>query len=382
MKKKLLVIGAFPPPDVKIYGGVVTTCRTLLNSSFFDHYKLLLIDSTQISNPPPSLFFRTLLAFRRLIRFLTSLFMEKPDAVLLFTSIGASVLEKGAMAWIARLTRVPVLLFPRGAGLIQTVQESRLQSLWMSTAMRGATHFLCQGPVWQRFAIGILGFSEERAPVIENWTATEELLMIGHSRKFDQVIRMPRLLFIGWLIKEKGIFELLEACQTLSRKYNFRLIIAGKGHAEEDCRAFVRSHGLENIIEFTGWVDGEAKEILLTDSDILVLPSWEEGFPNAIIEAMAAKLAVVVTAVGNIPDLIFSYQQAILVSPKSADDLKDAIERILLDQQLLEGIAERGHVFARKNFSVEQGVAKLTAVIDKAIAENVTSRKSGKICAE
>lgn len=184
------------------------------------------------------------------------------------------------------------------------------------------------------------------------------------------------MLFLGWLERGKGILELLEASLSLSKKYEFRLIIAGRGHAEEQARAFVQSHGLEDFVEFAGWVAGEAKEALLAKADILILPSWAEGFPNAIVEAMAAKMAVVVTTVGNVPDLITDRQQALLVPPKDKEALERAIEQLLLDPQFRVELAERGHAFARDNFSVEQGVAKLTAVIDAAITEGKRSKKS------
>lgn len=380
-KHKLLIVGAFPPLDLQIFGGIVTTCRALMDSSFSDHYDLELIDSTQISNPPPSIGVRAVLASKRFYLFVKTVFIAKPDAVILFAAVGASLLEKCAMAWVARLRRIPILLSPRGAGLIQTVQLSRFQRAWVTTAMRGATHILCQGPSWQRFAKDVLGFSENRAPIVLNWTATDSIMTIGAARSFASAIDVPCLLFLGWLEREKGIFELLDVCLSLSKKYRFRLIIAGRGCAEEDARTFVQSQGLENVIEFAGWVQGEEKLALLTKSDVLILPSWAEGFPNAVIEAMAVKLAVVVTAVGNVPDLISDRQQALLVQPKDAEALKLAVEQLLFDKQFRRELAERGYEFALNNFSVDQGVAKLIEVIDAAIAEG-NGPKQKNLCVE
>ena len=364
----MLIVGAFPKPNIHVFGGIVTTCRALLNSSFSDHYELVLIDSTQISNPPPSIIVRAIFAFKRLFLFLKVFFFVNPDAVLLFTSVGASIMEKGAMAWMARLRGVPIFLFPRGAGVIQTVQRSRFQRAWVVAAMRGATYILCQGPSWQRFAKDVLGFSEDRSPIVQNWTATDEMLKIGESRSLTSLDKRPCLLYLGWLDIEKGIFELLAACLSLSKKHEFQLLIAGRGNAEVMARGFVQFHALQDVIEFVGWVEGEAKEALLMKADILILPSWAEGFPNAIIEAMSAKLAVVVTTVGNVPDLITDGKQALLVPPKDNKALELAMDRLLLEPQFRVELAERGHAFARDNFSVTQGLDKLTSVIDAAIA--------------
>jgi len=122
-------------------------------------------------------------------------------------------------------------------------------------------------------------------------------------------------------------------------------------------------------VEFAGWVLDAEKEALLRCADILVLPSWAEGFPNAIIEAMAAKVAVVVTAVGNVPDLIHDGQEAMLVPPKDVEALRCAIELLLEDSAFRWKVAEQGHAFACENFSVDKGVARLTEVIQSAIQE-------------
>jgi glycosyltransferase involved in cell wall biosynthesis len=367
VKNKLLIVGAFPPPDSKIFGGIVTTCRVLSESSLRDNFHLVLIDSTQISNPPPSLGVRLLLASKRLIIFTISLYSARPDAVLLFASVGASVLEKGAMAWLSRMKSIPTFLFPRGGELIETVNSSPVQKLWVKGAMCGATHLLCQGPAWQRFATNVLGFANSNAPIIKNWSATTSLLELGITRNMSARHHMPTLLFLGWLEKEKGILELLEACHDTSKKYQFKLVIAGRGHAEQEARAFVTANNLQDIVEFVGWAQGADKEALLRNTDIFVLPSWAEGFPNAIIEAMAAKVAVIVTTVGNIPDLITDRQEALLVPPKDSLTLGRAIEVLLKDVEFRNGLAERGHVFAFENFSAEKVVAQLTLTIEQAI---------------
>jgi len=369
LKKKLLIVGAFTDADKQIVGGILTTCRELLNSTFPDHFDLVLVDSTQASNPPPSLPVRAYLALKRFVVYFSRLFFARPDAVLLFSAVGFSLLDKGAMAWMARIRRIPVLLSPRGAGLIQTVEASFVHRTWVKAAMRGATHIVCQGPAWQRFAVDTLGFTVARCPIIQNWTATRALMAIGEKRTKRDASRTPRLLFLGWLEKEKGIFELLNACLALAKDHDFHVTVAGGGHAEEPAKAFVQANGLEGFVDFAGWVGGEHKEQLLADTDILVLPSWEEGFPNAIIEAMAAKLAVIVTAVGNVPDLLTDGKEALIVPRKDEEVLGGAIGKLLHDEAFREQLAEQGHIFARDNFSVGPNVSKLIAVIDAAIVE-------------
>lgn len=366
-KQKLLIVGAFPPADSLIVGGIVTICRTLMDSDFPSYFDLFLIDSTQKTNPPPRFVIRSLFAMVRYFRYLRALVFEKPDSVLLFTSVGASVVEKGTMAWLARLRKCPVFLFPRGAELIDDYRNKPWQRIWIFLMMKGATHFLCQGPSWQEFAINDLGYNEKRAPIIYNWTATPELLRIGTDRKLCAEKSDINILFLGWLEAEKGIFELLEVCKKLIPQHSFLLTIAGKGNAEEMVSQFVAQSQMSTFVKLEGWAQHEKKTNLLKSADILVLPSWSEGFPNAIIEAMAAKVAVIVSAVGNVPSMLEHRKQAMIVPPKDINALSSAIEELLLNSHLRTEIAEQGYNFARDNFSTRKTVQRLAGAIISAV---------------
>lgn len=111
-KPRLLIVGAFPSPHRTVVGGVATSCRVLLQSSLRDRSELVLVDSSQISNPPPGFFVRLVLAMRRMAIYVARLERQRPLAVLLFASPGASAIEKGTMAWYARLRGRKALIFP------------------------------------------------------------------------------------------------------------------------------------------------------------------------------------------------------------------------------------------------------------------------------
>jgi glycosyltransferase involved in cell wall biosynthesis len=352
---RLLFVGAFPPQGRQVFGGNVTACRILLQSSFSSRLELDLLDSTQISNPPPNLGIRLLLAARRCIAFVVRFERNRPDAVLLFVAIGASVAEKGAMAWYARLRGVPAVLFPRGGPLIDICHRSRLQRVWTRIAFGGAATIFCQGERWRQFVVEILGRAPAAAPIIPSWTATPDLLALGQGRKLVPD-RPPRLLYLGWLEKEKGLGELLEACRLLAPAYEFRLSIAGEGLYSSAAREMVRSNGLSERVVFAGWLDEPAVREALASHDILVLPSWSEGLPNVMIEAMSAGLAVVTTRVGSIPDYVTHEEHALLVEPRNGRALAGAMARVIADPELRDRIAMAGREMAAGRFHVENAV--------------------------
>lgn len=364
---RILFVGAFPPAERNVFGGNVTACKALLNSSLPKRAELVLLDSTQISNPPPGLPLRLLLAVRRFFTYLIQFEKRQPDIVLLFTSVGASMVEKGAMAWYARLRGTPALVFPRGGAVIDACQRSRVTRTWVRIALGGARKILCQGPAWQRFAVNVLRLSVEDAPIITNWTATPALLSIGQQRSGKSENKPVRLLFLGWLEESKGIFELIEACHHLSPSRQFVLDIVGEGNTSVAARELVKKYGLEKIVHFRGWLKEVDIENALAEADIFVLPSWAEGLPNAMVEAMAAKLAVVVSSVGNIPDVVTDGCEALLVPPKDVTALQIALAKVLDDTVLRHRLAEAAFSLAENQWGVERAVDNLLSVVRSSI---------------
>lgn len=364
---RVLFVGAFPPPNSPIFGGMVTSCRALLASTFSKRVQLDLLDSTQFSNPPPSLAVRVVLAARRLARFIHAFEARRPEVVLLFVAVGASIVEKGVMARYARMRGVPTFMFPRGGSIIDACRASRFTRVWARLAFRGAAKIVCQGQAWRRFAIDILGFPSADVVVIRNWTATREFLEVGARREPRRGLP-SRLVFVGWLEREKGIFELIDACRQLHPDRKFTLDIVGDGRASAEALVLVTRYGLNEVVRFRGWLKVPELTQTLTDCDVLVLPSWAEGLPNAVVEAMAAGLAVVVTGVGAIPDVITDHRSGLLVAPQDSESLRIAMAEVMDDDALRERLAAEAHKIAVRDFGVEAAADKLLLEIKNTVA--------------
>jgi glycosyltransferase involved in cell wall biosynthesis len=376
-RPRVLFVGAFPPPGSKIVGGMVTSCAALLASSFAARLDLELLDSTQISNPPPRLLERLLRAVRRCARFIACFERRRPQVVLLFVAVGASIVEKGAMAWYARLRGVPAVMFPRGGSIVGDSRRSPFTRAWVRVAFRGARQIVCQSDSWRQFAIELLGFAPANVAVVRNWTATRALLALGSTRA-GAGHSPVRLLFVGWLERDKGIFELLEAARLLTaRGRRFVLDVAGDGSVAADARAVIARCGLDPVVRLRSWLGDSELEEALRDSDVLVLPSWAEGLPNAMVEGMAAGLAVVVTRVGAIPEVVSDRESAMLVEPRDPESLAAALAALIDDPQLRREIASQGHEIAARDFEVEQAVDRLIGLIGAALAAGRDRRLTG-----
>src|SRR5207248_6533482 len=136
------------------------------------------------------------------------------------------------------------------------------------------------------------------------------------------------ILYLGWVERFKGVFELLDAVAVLHANPQapaFLVSIAGEGSEAAAVRTWVEEKGLSDFVRIQGLLEGERRLAALEQAHIFVLPSHTEGLPNAMIEAMAAGLPVVVTPVGSIPDVVVDGTNGLLVRPRDSAALAAAL---------------------------------------------------------
>jgi glycosyltransferase involved in cell wall biosynthesis len=361
-KLRMLIVGAFPTRAIREHGGILTSCRALLGSSLPKRLDLVLLDSCAPSVPPPPYLQRMLRAGGRIFIAAWRLMTAKPDVVLLFASPGGSFVEKSLMAAMARALGIKTLMFPRGAALMKQYDRSAMQRRVLGWCFRIPTLLLCQGEAYRDFFVGRLGFAPERCPVVNNWTATEDLLAVGKSRCYGSAEPVLEILFLGWISREKGIFELLDCAHRLRDRPDvppFRLVLAGDGAATAEVAGRAEALKLTDIVEMPGWIDDVGKHDRLRTAHLLVLPSYMEGMPNAVIEAMAAGLPVVATDVGAVSDILTDQVNGFLVPPRETAPLCEALHRLLKDPALRESMGRAGWQMANERFNTERAVDRL-----------------------
>lgn len=183
----------------------------------------------------------------------------------------------------------------------------------------------------------------------------------GHSQKS----RAQKLLSVGALNAEKGVKYLLDAIKILTDKHlEINLTIVGDGPQREFLENYTDELGIARYINFMGYVPlGEKLIEIYKNHDIFVLPSISEGTPRVLIEAMANKLAIVATNAGGIPYTITDHENGIMVEPKSAEQIADAIENLINDNDARNRLIDNGYRFAKEN-TIEKFVDVVCEVLD------------------
>jgi glycosyltransferase involved in cell wall biosynthesis len=146
-----------------------------------------------------------------------------------------------------------------------------------------------------------------------------------------------RLVYIGRLSREKGLYELIQALGlTRGQGIQARLTIAGGGPEKAALQGFAASLGLSDRIHFAGALFGEDKVRLFADADAMVLPSYSEGLPYALLEAMAAGVPAIITRVGAVPDVMTEGVHGWFVEPRDPQAIARAILQLARDAKKLE----------------------------------------------
>ena len=188
-------------------------------------------------------------------------------------------------------------------------------------------------------ALKQLGITKIR--VIQN-PIEPEFFNLFYSRNIDA--RNHNIVFVGRLVQEKGVELLVRAfAKLVERIPEARLFLVGDGPEKSHLQYLAERMGIAGRIIFTGFVPHSKVRDFLREASVFVLPSRFEGLPNALLQAMAAGLPCIATSVGGVPDVIENGINGILIPPGREDLLAEALEKVLIDQDLARRLGENAH---------------------------------------
>lgn len=152
-----------------------------------------------------------------------------------------------------------------------------------------------------------------------------------------------RLLFLGLICENKGIFDLLDVLVAHKEEFENKLIlyVGGAGDVEY-MNSIISKHRLDGIVKYLGWVSGEEKKRVIRDCDVCVLPSYVEGMPITILEAMANSKTVIASNVGGIPEIVKDGVNGLLHTPGDKDAIYRAIKYCLDNPNQLASYGKLG----------------------------------------
>jgi len=181
------------------------------------------------------------------------------------------------------------------------------------------------------------------------------------NKQFDE--RGNFIGFIGTLNKAKGVPNLLEAIsKVLSSENKVKFLIGGDGELRGEVEEFSNSENLNRKVKYLGWIAHDELPKYLNELKLLVLPSYTEGLPNIMLEAMACGTPFLATPVGAIPDIIKDGETGFIMKNNSPECITENIVRAL-NHPKLEKIAQNARVLVEKEFTYEKAVDRYREIL-------------------
>ena len=347
-----LVVGPLPPP----VGGIATMVAKLFEDPGAAAC-ISLLDSRK--SPGASAFAGRLFSLRLLARLMGRL-RQRPSLALVFSSAYASFWEKGLWLLLARLYRVPMVVMMVDGNFPDFYERlpRPVQSL-ARLVLQGFAAVVVQTASWRSYYQGIAPAA--RLVVLSNGVDMAEFPPRSRDRR-----QVPVILFVGWLIPAKGVLDLIDAAGILhSAGLEFSLQLLGPEHGfASEVQQRIRAAGLADVVRIRQEV-WSRPELLQAyhDADIFALPSWAEGLPNALMEAMASGLPVVATRVGGIPDVVEDGVSGRLVPVKNPVLLAAALRVLLEEPELRTQMGSNASSRIAKSFTNEPFIAGLRKLL-------------------
>ncbi len=160
-----------------------------------------------------------------------------------------------------------------------------------------------------------------------------------------------RFLFVGRLVSQKGLDVLFRALSNLRDQHDWTLTIAGEGPLKDELARAAQGLRLSERIVFRGWLERDHLPAVYKDADVFVLPSRDEGMPNAMLEAMAAGLPVIGSRVSGIEEVVTDNYNGLLIEPDDADALTNALKTVIEDRDKTFALGQAARELVEKQYS-------------------------------
>ena len=259
-----------------------------------------------------------------------------------------SVLRKGILIALCKLLGVPVVLHLHAAQLPQFYQS-------LPTPLKPVLRWIFNlpqvcivlGASARKFVIDELKVPADKVEIVINGVPEPTI-----SRRHVASQKPQNVLFLGNLSERKGVSDLLKALAMPGfDAEKVKVTLAGGGDAS-GYEMQAKALGIEKLVHFAGWADQQKAARLMANADILILPSYDEGLPLVILEALANSVAVICTPVGEIPHVLTDDVNVCFVNPGDVPAIANKLQEILDQPLLREKLEKNAHAVYISKFSI------------------------------
>jgi len=278
-----------------------------------------------------------------------------------------SLLRDGIYILIARNKGVKIIVFYHGWDLnVEKAIEKYYLFIFRALFLKANASIVLAN----QFKEKLVRWGYNNKIYIES-TIVDENSFVGISedyiiKKYNMLTRV-NLLYLARVEVEKGIYETIEAFRDISADFpSAKLTIAGDGLELENVKKYVTLQKIKGII-FLGHISGDEKTKAFMGAHLYLLPSYTEGMPASIVEAMAFGLPIISRPVGGVCDLILNGQNGFLAESKSHLEIAGLIIKLLTDKDLMIKISINNHRIAKEKLTLSNSVKRLEKIYSEVL---------------
>lgn len=341
-KKSVIIIGA----DLSTNGGIASVIKYL----YFQHekenndfdIKLLKTtnykDSTKLKN--------LLIFFSSIIKYPGLLLANKKSIVHVHSSSGNSFYRKCFFWAGAKLFKLPIIMHLHASQFDKFfIDNNFLKTLLIKLILKRSNLVIVLCENWKNML--------KKRYDIDNVVVLHNPITDLNERNSFSLAGPLNILFVGFFIESKGIKDLLTVAIDLkNRNVDFRLNIAGKGELSQHIVDKINSHNLGDFVNLVGWADTEKKYALYKQADVLFLPSYNEGMPMVILEALSFGLPIISTNIAGIPDTVLEGKNGFLLSPGDIDGFVEKLGYLACNRNKLNELSINSYSHAKSFLAV------------------------------
>jgi glycosyltransferase involved in cell wall biosynthesis len=292
----------------------------------------------------------------------------KPDLVHVHVSQDMSFYRKLVLFAIAKLRGIVTVVHLHGSSFSDFYRDGSGTTRYLiRTFFDRADAIIVLSASWHAFVSGVS--KNGRVCIVPNGAPVQPAMAEAQASGTDA--GELRITFMGQLGRRKGVYDLLEAFRRMAPSVpNARLVLGGDGEVEQ-VKALAAQLGIADRVDVLGWVSGQDRLDTYRRSDIYVLPSYKEGLPGSVLEAMSFGKPIISTPVGGIPEAVIEGRNGFLVEPGNIDALADRMQRLCLDREARTRMGRASRHLIETNFDIRVLVDRLVAVY-----ESVSPRRS------
>jgi glycosyltransferase involved in cell wall biosynthesis len=360
---RVLMVG----PSLQEEGGMGTVSRLILNyvkELDIDHISSWSNRPGSTQSPSKVQVIKTfVLAWLKLI---IELIFERVDVLHFHMSERGSAWRTLVLTSTAYVFRKPVIVHTHGAEFHLFYEKlPQLGQKLINWMLQKTSYLVVLSESWQNYYISRCQLNPSQVVVLHN---PVEYPAIANRANKPESQAPIKLLFLGKINQRKGIYDLLASFAAFQQTTSIptKLLIAGSGEIESAI-ALAEELNIAKDVDFLGWIDSTQRNQLLSEVQTFILPSYNEGLPMALLEAMSWGLSIITTPVGGIGEVIKHQETGLLIEPGNIKQLTDAITLLVTDNslRLTLGANARSKV---SQFSVENYSHSLSALYWKALA--------------